>query len=242
MKKGVVLESSGPSLAALRRWSGLALVAGGLLLAVATALHPSQETPATILGAEGRLVAAHALFTLSSLLVLLGSQDSMGPSRSGWGGLDWLGSCSRSRARPWSRSRGTSGSWPRCWPPSRRQRSTPSTPTCPLWPSTGWPSAGSWSASSCSAWPWPRPRPSLAPRVFWSPWAPRPRCSASRWPRPSHRRGGPLPSLAAWSWVPALAGLGINCGRTRRPDPLSPAPADADRHHPARSPGRAVSP
>ena len=72
MKKGVVLESSGPSLAALRRWSGLALVAGGLLLAVATALHPSQETPATILGAEGRLVAAHALFTLSSLLVLLG--------------------------------------------------------------------------------------------------------------------------------------------------------------------------
>jgi hypothetical protein len=59
-------------LAALRRWSGLALVAGGLLLAVATALHPSQETPATILQAEVRLVAAHALFTLSYLLVLLG--------------------------------------------------------------------------------------------------------------------------------------------------------------------------
>jgi len=59
-------------LAALRRWSGLALAAGGLLLAVATALHPSQETPATILQAEVRLVAAHALFTLSYLLVLLG--------------------------------------------------------------------------------------------------------------------------------------------------------------------------
>ena len=44
MKEGVVLEPSGPSLAALRRWSGLALVAGGLLMAVATALHPSQET------------------------------------------------------------------------------------------------------------------------------------------------------------------------------------------------------
>jgi hypothetical protein len=72
MNEGVVLRHRGPSLAALRRWSGLALVAGGLLLAVATALHPSQETPATILQAEVRLVAAHALFTLSYLLVLLG--------------------------------------------------------------------------------------------------------------------------------------------------------------------------
>jgi hypothetical protein len=72
MEQGVVLEPSGPSLAALRRWSGLALIAGGLSMAVATALHPSQETTATILGAEVRLVAAHVLFTLSSLLVLLG--------------------------------------------------------------------------------------------------------------------------------------------------------------------------
>lgn len=72
MNEGVVLQPRGPSLAALLRWSGLALVAGGLLLAVATALHPSRETPATILQAEVRLVAAHILFTLSSLLVLLG--------------------------------------------------------------------------------------------------------------------------------------------------------------------------
>jgi hypothetical protein len=72
VEQGVVLEPSGPSLAALRRWSGLALIAGGLSMAVATALHPSQETTATILGAEVRLVAAHVLFTLSSLLVLLG--------------------------------------------------------------------------------------------------------------------------------------------------------------------------
>lgn len=72
MNEGVVLQPRGPSLAALLRWSGLALVAGGLLLAVATALHPSRETPATILQAEVRLVAAHVLFTLSSLLVLLG--------------------------------------------------------------------------------------------------------------------------------------------------------------------------
>jgi hypothetical protein len=72
MNQGVVLQRSGPSLAALLRWSGLALVAGGLLLAVASALHPSRETTATILQAEVRLVAAHVLFTLSSLLILLG--------------------------------------------------------------------------------------------------------------------------------------------------------------------------
>jgi MFS family permease len=72
MNQGVVLQRRGPSLAALLRWSGLALVAAGLLLAVASALHPSRETPATILQAEVRLVAAHMLFTLSSLLVLLG--------------------------------------------------------------------------------------------------------------------------------------------------------------------------
>jgi hypothetical protein len=72
MEEDVVLERSGPSVAALLRWSGLALVAGGLLMVVATVLHPSRETPATILEAEVRLVAAHVLFTLSYLLVLLG--------------------------------------------------------------------------------------------------------------------------------------------------------------------------
>src|SRR5215211_5813569 len=72
MNQGLVLQRSGPSLAALVRWSGLALVAGGLLLALASALHPSRETTATILTAEVRLVAAHVLFTLSSLLILLG--------------------------------------------------------------------------------------------------------------------------------------------------------------------------
>ena len=71
-EESVVLEHNGPSLAALLRWSGLALVGGGLLLAVATALHPTRETTATILQAEVRLVAAHVLFTLSSVLILLG--------------------------------------------------------------------------------------------------------------------------------------------------------------------------
>jgi hypothetical protein len=91
MKQGVVLEPSGPSLAALRRWSGLALVAGGLLLPVATALHPSRETPATIVEAEVRLVAAHALFTLSYLLVLLGLPGLYGAASARMGRLGLVG-------------------------------------------------------------------------------------------------------------------------------------------------------
>ena len=41
-------------------------------MAVATLLHPSRETAATIIASEVRLVAAHVLYTLSWLLVLLG--------------------------------------------------------------------------------------------------------------------------------------------------------------------------
>jgi hypothetical protein len=72
VKQDVVLQRRSPSLAALLRWGGLALVAGGLLMPMATMLHPSRETPTTMVEAEVRLVAAHTLFTLSSLLVLLG--------------------------------------------------------------------------------------------------------------------------------------------------------------------------
>ena len=50
----------------------MALIVGGLLTVVATALHPSRETTISILQTEPRLVAAHALFTLAYLLVLLG--------------------------------------------------------------------------------------------------------------------------------------------------------------------------
>ena len=41
-------------------------------MAVATLLHPSRETTATIIASEARLVAAHVFYTLSWLLVLLG--------------------------------------------------------------------------------------------------------------------------------------------------------------------------
>jgi hypothetical protein len=44
----VVLQRRGPSLTALLRWSGLALVAGGLLMAVATVLYPSRQGSAEV--------------------------------------------------------------------------------------------------------------------------------------------------------------------------------------------------
>jgi hypothetical protein len=60
-------------------------------MAVATVLHPSRETPATILEAEVRLVAAHALFTLSSLLVLLGLPGLYGAASARMGRLGLVG-------------------------------------------------------------------------------------------------------------------------------------------------------
>jgi len=50
----------------------MALAGGGLLFAVATALHPSQETQVTILAAEVRLVSSHAVGVVSYVLILLG--------------------------------------------------------------------------------------------------------------------------------------------------------------------------
>jgi len=64
--------SRAPSLAALVRGGGIALAAGGLLFVVATLLHPSQETPVTILETEARLVGSHALWVVSYVLILLG--------------------------------------------------------------------------------------------------------------------------------------------------------------------------
>ena len=91
MEEGDVLQRKGPSLTALLRWSGLALVAGGLLMIVATVLHPSRETPATIVEAEVRLVAAHALLTLSYLLVLLGLPGLYGAASVRMGRLGLVG-------------------------------------------------------------------------------------------------------------------------------------------------------
>ncbi len=72
MTDEVALGNPGVAPAALVRGGGLILVAGGLLLAVATALHPSQETPVSILALEGRLIGSHAVYFVSYVLILLG--------------------------------------------------------------------------------------------------------------------------------------------------------------------------
>jgi hypothetical protein len=43
-----------------------------MLMVVATLLHPSRETASTIVASESRLVAAHVVYTVAWLLVLLG--------------------------------------------------------------------------------------------------------------------------------------------------------------------------
>lgn len=56
----------------LSRWSGIACILAGLLMAVTTLIHPSSETPEIILAQELRLVAAHWLGTLADGFLLLG--------------------------------------------------------------------------------------------------------------------------------------------------------------------------
>src|SRR5215218_394793 len=78
-------------LARLLRWCGLALVAAGVLMAVAAPLHPSRETATTILASEVRLVASHVLSMLSSFLVLLGLPGLYVAQRAGMGRLGFVG-------------------------------------------------------------------------------------------------------------------------------------------------------
>ena len=56
----------------LSRWSGIACILAGLLIALATLVHPSRETPEIILEQELRLVAAHWLYTFFCGFLLLG--------------------------------------------------------------------------------------------------------------------------------------------------------------------------
>jgi len=56
----------------LSRWSGIACILAGLLIVLATLVHPSRETPEIILEQELRLVAAHWLYTFFFGFLLLG--------------------------------------------------------------------------------------------------------------------------------------------------------------------------
>jgi hypothetical protein len=75
----------------LLSWCGMALVVAAPLMVLATLLHPSRETAVTIIAAEVRLLAAHALWTLSWLLVLLGLPGLYAAQRGGMGRLGLAG-------------------------------------------------------------------------------------------------------------------------------------------------------
>ena len=86
MAGGVMAEDAGPFLRFLR-WCGMALVVAGPLIVLATLLHPSRETAGTIIASEAGLIAAHALYTLAWLLVLLGLPGLYAAQRGGLGRL-----------------------------------------------------------------------------------------------------------------------------------------------------------
>lgn len=53
-------------------WHNRTVAVGGLLLILATLLHPSQETVQAIIEFEARLVASHAVSTAAYVLILIG--------------------------------------------------------------------------------------------------------------------------------------------------------------------------
>jgi hypothetical protein len=56
----------------MSRWSGIACILAGVLIALTTLVHPSKETPEIILEQEFRLVTAHWLSTFFCGFLLLG--------------------------------------------------------------------------------------------------------------------------------------------------------------------------
>ena len=80
-------EESGPPVLLLR-WCGMALVAAGVLMAVATLLHPSSETATTIIASEVGLVAAHFSTHWPGCWCCSAYPDSMCLTAAGWDGWD----------------------------------------------------------------------------------------------------------------------------------------------------------
>jgi hypothetical protein len=70
---------------------GALLTAAGVLMVVATLLHPSRETATTIVASESRFVAAHVEYTLGWSLVLLGLPGLYAARHGGVGRLGLVG-------------------------------------------------------------------------------------------------------------------------------------------------------
>ena len=88
---GTLMAGQAGRLAHLLRWCGIALIAGGVLMVVATVLHPSRGTATTIVASESRLVAAHVAYTFAWLLVLLGLPGFYAAQRGGMARLGLVG-------------------------------------------------------------------------------------------------------------------------------------------------------
>src|SRR5215217_1428068 len=88
---GAVMAEDASRLAPLVSWCGMALIAAGVLMVLATLLHPSRETATTIVAGEPRLVAAHLVYTLARLLVLLGLPGLYAAQRGRMGQLGLVG-------------------------------------------------------------------------------------------------------------------------------------------------------
>ena len=151
MDKGVVAEGAGPGPSSLLRWSGAALVAGGLLLVVATVLHPSVETATSILETEKRLVASHVLFTSSFLAVLLGLPGLYVIHSVRMGRLGFVGFLGSFAGCALIAVTGNFGFLAPVLAAQAPDTLDTLTSTRQSSPSTRWPPSPSWSASSCSA-------------------------------------------------------------------------------------------
>jgi hypothetical protein len=88
---GAVMAEDASWFARLFSWCGMALIAAAVLMVVATLLHPSRETAATIVASEPRLVAAHVVYTIAWLLVLLGIPGLYAAQRGRMGRLGLAG-------------------------------------------------------------------------------------------------------------------------------------------------------
>jgi hypothetical protein len=196
-------------------------------MAAATALHPSRETPATIVEAEVRLVTAHALFTVSYLLVLLGLPGLYGPESLRMGRLGLVGFLLAYLGTMLIAVSGNFG----FLAPVLATESPQTIDAINRYPPevalnavafvgfvVGFLALGVAMAKTGG--------PSLASPAFSSPWVPPAKWLDSLWASSSHRRCGYLPSLEAWPSAPALPGPATECGSIRRLDPRPPAPAE----------------
>jgi hypothetical protein len=179
----------------------------------------SRETPATIVEAEARLVAAHGLFTLSHLLVQLGLPGRFGAASARMGRLGLVGflaAFTGTMLIAVSRKRRVlgPGAGHRVAADDRRHQPLPARGS-PQGVTFGGFVVGFVMFGVANGQDGELPPPLRSARGRGCP-------LPAGWLRPGpsspHRRCGPLPSSAAQPLASALPGLAPGCGSIRRPD------------------------